>query len=226
MTSFSPVHTSARRSSRPCASTMTVSPKEARRRGIEALRSVGIPKPERRIDEYSFELSGGLAPAGDDRGRAFVRPAPAHRRRADDGARRDHAGADPRPAAARSSGNAAWRSCSSRTTWASSPRWPTTWSSCTWAGWSSKARSTTSSTTRSIPIRRRCCNRSPASTSAPRVEAADHQRLDPASVQPAAGLPLPSALRFLHARPLRQRRARAAAASAKGEQVSCFLYEQ
>ena len=34
-----------------------------RRRGaaaIEALRSVGIPKPERRIDEYSFELSGGL----------------------------------------------------------------------------------------------------------------------------------------------------------------------
>jgi len=24
------------------------------------LRSVGIPKPERRIDEYSFELSGGL----------------------------------------------------------------------------------------------------------------------------------------------------------------------
>src|SRR5205823_9246167 len=36
------------------------SKKEARRRGIEALRSVGIPKPERRIDEYSFELSGGL----------------------------------------------------------------------------------------------------------------------------------------------------------------------
>jgi peptide/nickel transport system ATP-binding protein len=37
-----------------------VGKKEARRRGIEALRSVGIPKPERRIDEYSFELSGGL----------------------------------------------------------------------------------------------------------------------------------------------------------------------
>ena len=33
---------------------------EARQRGIEVLRSVGIPKPERRIDEYSFELSGGL----------------------------------------------------------------------------------------------------------------------------------------------------------------------
>jgi peptide/nickel transport system ATP-binding protein len=37
-----------------------VTKQEARRRGIEALRSVGIPKPERRIDEYSFELSGGL----------------------------------------------------------------------------------------------------------------------------------------------------------------------
>jgi peptide/nickel transport system ATP-binding protein len=34
--------------------------KEARQRGIEALRRVGVPKPERRIDEYSFELSGGL----------------------------------------------------------------------------------------------------------------------------------------------------------------------
>jgi len=33
---------------------------EARKRGIEVLRSVGIPKPDRRIDEYSFELSGGL----------------------------------------------------------------------------------------------------------------------------------------------------------------------
>src|SRR5207344_2472493 len=39
---------------------MNVGKKEARERGIEALRSVGIPKPERRIDEYSFELSGGL----------------------------------------------------------------------------------------------------------------------------------------------------------------------
>ena len=29
-------------------------------RAIELLRMVGIPKPERRIDEYSFQLSGGL----------------------------------------------------------------------------------------------------------------------------------------------------------------------
>ncbi len=33
---------------------------EAREKAIELLRLVGIPKPERRIDEYSFQLSGGL----------------------------------------------------------------------------------------------------------------------------------------------------------------------
>ncbi len=33
---------------------------EARARAIEGLRQVGIPKPERRIDEYAFQLSGGL----------------------------------------------------------------------------------------------------------------------------------------------------------------------
>ena len=32
----------------------------ARQRAIEALRMVGIPKPELRVDEYSFQLSGGL----------------------------------------------------------------------------------------------------------------------------------------------------------------------
>lgn len=37
-----------------------VSKVEARNRAIELLRRVGIPKPEQRIDEYPFRLSGGM----------------------------------------------------------------------------------------------------------------------------------------------------------------------
>jgi peptide/nickel transport system ATP-binding protein len=36
------------------------SQESVRARTVELLQLVGIPKPERRIDEYSFELSGGL----------------------------------------------------------------------------------------------------------------------------------------------------------------------
>ncbi|MBL8832815.1 MAG: ABC transporter ATP-binding protein [Rhodospirillales bacterium] len=37
-----------------------VTEKEARDRAIELLHLVGIPRPEQRVDSYSFELSGGL----------------------------------------------------------------------------------------------------------------------------------------------------------------------
>jgi peptide/nickel transport system ATP-binding protein len=60
MTSFSPVHTVGAQIVEAVRLHASVDKKEARRRGIEVLRSVGIPRPERRIDEYSFELSGGL----------------------------------------------------------------------------------------------------------------------------------------------------------------------
>ncbi len=60
MTSFSPVHTVGAQIVEAVLLHNPVGRKEARRRAIEALHSVGIPNPERRIDEYSFELSGGL----------------------------------------------------------------------------------------------------------------------------------------------------------------------
>jgi len=60
MTSFSPVHTVGNQIVEAIRLHCAVGEKEARQRGIEALRSVGIPNPERRIDEYAFELSGGL----------------------------------------------------------------------------------------------------------------------------------------------------------------------
>ena len=60
MTSFSPVHTIGEQIVEAVRLHGSLSRKEARLRAIEVLRSVGIPKPERRIDEYSFELSGGL----------------------------------------------------------------------------------------------------------------------------------------------------------------------
>ena len=60
MTSFSPVHTVGNQIVEAIRLHCAVGEKEARQRGIEAFRSVGIPNPERRIDEYAFELSGGL----------------------------------------------------------------------------------------------------------------------------------------------------------------------
>jgi peptide/nickel transport system ATP-binding protein len=60
MTSFSPVHTVGNQIIEAIRMHSGVSEREARLKAIETLRQVGIPKPERRIDEYAFELSGGL----------------------------------------------------------------------------------------------------------------------------------------------------------------------
>ncbi len=60
MTSFSPVHTVGSQIIEAVQLHSSLNKHEARERAIEALRQVGIPKPERRIDEYAFELSGGL----------------------------------------------------------------------------------------------------------------------------------------------------------------------
>lgn len=60
MTSFSAFHTVGNQIIEAIRLHNPVSRKEARERAIDLLRLVGIPRPERRIDEYSFQLSGGL----------------------------------------------------------------------------------------------------------------------------------------------------------------------
>ncbi|MBE7553095.1 MAG: ABC transporter ATP-binding protein [Anaerolineales bacterium] len=60
MTSFSPVHTVGNQIVEAVQLHFRVNKQQARERAIESLRQVGIPKPERRIDEYAFQLSGGL----------------------------------------------------------------------------------------------------------------------------------------------------------------------
>jgi peptide/nickel transport system ATP-binding protein len=88
------------------------------------------------------------APARHDRHGARLQAEAADRRRADDGARRDHSGADPR-ADERAAGRGRMSCCSSPTTWASSPRSPTGRWSCTGATWSSTT--TRAPTSSSIP---------------------------------------------------------------------------
>ena len=60
MTSFSPVHTVGNQLMEAIMLHRDVDKSEAREIGTEMLRRVGIPLAERRMDEYSFQLSGGL----------------------------------------------------------------------------------------------------------------------------------------------------------------------
>jgi peptide/nickel transport system ATP-binding protein len=60
MTSFSPVHTIGNQIIETIRLHQDMTEGQARQRAIEMLHLVGIPKPERRLDEYAFQLSGGL----------------------------------------------------------------------------------------------------------------------------------------------------------------------
>ncbi len=65
---------------------------EAQKLAIEALASVRVPNPDRRARNYPHQMSGGLAPARNDRHGARLQSGPPDRRRADHGARRHRAG--------------------------------------------------------------------------------------------------------------------------------------
>jgi peptide/nickel transport system ATP-binding protein len=60
MTSFSQHYTVGNQIVEAIRLHRPVSKAEARQQAIELLRSVGVPRPEQRIDSYSFQLSGGL----------------------------------------------------------------------------------------------------------------------------------------------------------------------
>ena len=60
MTSFSPVHTIGNQIVEAILLHRKMSKQEARDRGVELLQQVGIPRARERLDEYSYQLSGGL----------------------------------------------------------------------------------------------------------------------------------------------------------------------
>ena len=60
MTSLSPIHSIGNQIMEAIRLHLPVSKQEARHRAIELLRRVGIPRPEVRIDSYTFQLSGGM----------------------------------------------------------------------------------------------------------------------------------------------------------------------
>src|SRR5437870_5064892 len=60
MTSLNPVHTVGTQLVEAILLHRDVSKKQAKARALELLKAVGIPRPERRIDDYPHQFSGGM----------------------------------------------------------------------------------------------------------------------------------------------------------------------
>jgi oligopeptide/dipeptide ABC transporter ATP-binding protein len=60
MAAFSPVHTVGNQIMEAIRLHQEVNQREARKIALQQFRDVGIPAPEQRLDEYSWQLSGGL----------------------------------------------------------------------------------------------------------------------------------------------------------------------
>ena len=82
-----------------------------KKRVVELLEEVGIADPARRAARLSASIVGRHEPARDDRHGARLPAQTADRRRADDRARRNDPGADPRSAAVACAARTAWAWC-------------------------------------------------------------------------------------------------------------------
>ena len=111
----------------------------AKQRTIEMLQKVGIPNADGRYDDYPHQFSGGMRQRAMIAMALICEPEAADRRRADHGARRHRAGADPRADQGPAATSSTPRSSSSPTTSASSRRPATRCSSCTAASASRRA---------------------------------------------------------------------------------------
>ena len=60
MTSLNPVYTVGNQIGESLKLHTSLTPEQVRERTIEMLRQVGIPAPERRVDDYPHQLSGGM----------------------------------------------------------------------------------------------------------------------------------------------------------------------
>ena len=99
MTALNPVFTVGDQIAEALLVHKRASRREARGRAVELLDAVGVPDAANRAARLPASAVRRHAAARADRGGARLQAVAAHRRRADDRARRHHSGADPRPAA-------------------------------------------------------------------------------------------------------------------------------
>ncbi len=100
MTSLNPVFTVGGQIVEAIRIHRKTSRRAARERAVQMLELVGIPSAAERVDSYPHQLSGGMRQRVMIAMALVVRAGAADRRRADDRARRDDPGADPRSAGA------------------------------------------------------------------------------------------------------------------------------